>query len=160
MIRSPRRESTGLIGAIREPRILLVEDNAADVHLFRLALRHAELTCDLTVIEDGAEALSFAKRQGKYSTSPTPDLAVLDLNLPKADGVEVLDAMRATSEFSGVPVVILSSSSSPRERARVNNLSIARFITKPLQLDEFLQMGFILKSLLDESIAYGHRMGA
>jgi CheY-like chemotaxis protein len=99
--------------------ILLVEDNAADVYLFRKALETAEVNFELTVISDGAEALTFVGREGKYSEHPVPDLAVLDLNLPRKGGDEILEAIHASRYFANVPVVIASSSSSPGEQSRV-----------------------------------------
>ena len=129
-------------------RILVIEDNPADVDLLRRAFKSARLDCELTLMEDGAEAMSFVRGEGPYAEAPPPDLVVLDLNLPKNDGIEVLQAMRATPLFSAVPVAILSSSSSPRERARVEQFHIGRFITTPPDLDEFLQIGSTLKSFL------------
>ena len=129
-------------------RILLIEDNPADVDLLRRAFKSARLDCELTLMEDGAEMMALVRGEGPYAEAPAPDLVVLDLNLPKKDGVEVLQAMRATPQFSEVPVAILSSSSSPRERARVEQFHIGRFITKPPDLDEFLQIGSTLKSFL------------
>ncbi|MFN0103301.1 MAG: response regulator [Bryobacteraceae bacterium] len=129
-------------------RILLVEDNAADVYLFRKALAGAGLNFELTVITDGAEALAFVRREGKYAESPVPDLAILDLNMPKHDGADVLEAMRQSSHLANVPVVVTSSSTSPRERTRVERLGIERYIRKPPGLDEFLQIGTVLKQIL------------
>ena len=128
--------------------ILLVEDNPADVGLFRLALKDAELDCDLTVLEDGAAALSLIRHPD--TGARIPDLTVLDLNLPKNGGLEVLEAIRANSVFVNMRVAILSSSSSPRERARIEEFGVDRFITKPLDLDGFLGIGSILKDLLRE----------
>ncbi len=133
----------------RKIRILLVEDNPADVDLMRLALLGAQLDCELTVLEDGAEALDFLRGLEAIGAS-TPDLAVLDLNLPKIDGVEVLLAMRAHQSFSRVPVAVVTSSSSPRERAHIEQFGVGRYITKPADLDEFLMIGFTLKELLAE----------
>lgn len=131
-------------------RILLVEDNAGDVELFRMALKKASLDCDLTVLDDGAEALALVRQQGKYADAPAPDLVVLDLNIPKYDGIEILEAMRANPTFAKVRVAILSSSSSPRERSLIEQYRISRYITKPLDLDEFLAIGSILKELMDD----------
>ena len=80
-----------------------------------------------------------------------PDLAVLDLNLPKIGGLEILEAMRASRAFAGIPVAILSSTSSPRERAKIDAFGVDRFITKPLDLEEFLRIGVTLKTLLTEA---------
>ncbi|HEY2017681.1 MAG TPA: response regulator [Bryobacteraceae bacterium] len=135
----------------REVHILLIEDNPADVELLRRAFIAAHLDCSLTVLEDGAEALAFLRRLETQPGEPSPDLTVLDLNLPKNDGVEVLQAMRASRSFAAAPVAVLSSSASSRERARIEQFGIGRYITKPADLDEFLRIGFILKELLAES---------
>jgi two-component system, chemotaxis family, response regulator Rcp1 len=132
----------------RPVRILLVEDNAGDVYLFRKALENATLNFELNVIEDGAEALAFARQEGKYAGSPVPDLALLDLNLPKNRGVEVLKAMRHNSHFSKVPVVITSTSATPRERAESEQLGVERYIVKPPDLEDFLQIGTLVKEIL------------
>ncbi len=142
------------------PRILVVEDNAADIYLLRLALAKAGLTVDLTVIEDGAEALVFARRQGKYAATPIPDLAVLDLNLPKLGGSAVLEAMRQNPELSHVPVAIMSSSEGPRDQTKVTELGIRRYITKPPGLEEFMHIGQVLKEMLLEGSAGPPRPGS
>jgi CheY-like chemotaxis protein len=111
--------------------ILLVEDNVADVDLLRLAMKDADLSCNLTVIEDGGEALACIRQQGKYSGCRPPDLIVLDLNVPKSDGIEILRAIRESNAFTSVPVVITTSSSSPREMTQLQALGITRHFTKP-----------------------------
>lgn len=131
-----------------KPRVLLVEDNPGDVDLLRLAFSNANLECDLTVLDDGAEALAFARQRGKYAAAPAPDLAILDLNIPKNDGLEILEALRANPAFAELPVAVLSSSSSPRERSAVERFHIRRFITKPSDLEEFMNIGLIVKELL------------
>ena len=137
-------------------RILLIEDNDADVYLFRTALESAELNCELIVIEDGAEALAFVRHEGKHAGSPLPDLAVLDLNLPKNEGTEVLEAIRQNKNLSNLPVVVVTSSALPREQAKTEQLGVARFITKPTDLADFLQIGMVLKQVLAESQARRH----
>lgn len=129
-------------------QILLVEDNPADVYLLRMALTNAKLNFELNVIEDGALALDFVNRQGKDPSSRIPDLAVLDLNLPKIEGLEILQAMRSSLRFSEVPVVVTTSSSSEGERARSMRLGVEKFLTKPPDLERFLEMGTILKDIL------------
>ena len=94
-----------------KPRVLLVEDNPGDVDLLRLAFSNAALDCELTVLDDGGEALAFVRQDGKYAGVPIPDLAILDLNVPKNDGLEILAAMRANPKFAELPVAVLSSSS-------------------------------------------------
>lgn len=132
----------------RKPRILLVEDNPGDVDLLRLALKAARFECDLTVLDDGGEAMAMVKRQGKYSNADAPDLAILDLNVPKNDGIEIIETMRSSDIFRDTQVVVLSSSSSPRDRARLEKFDIARYITKPPDLDEFLSIGSQIKQLV------------
>ena len=130
-------------------RIVLVDDNPADVSLLRFALDNADLDCELIVINDGAEALAFVRQQGQDGRNSTPDLAVLDLNLPKNDGLQILKAMRENRAFTGVPVAILSSGLSPRDMAKIKEFNLARYITKPSTLDEFLKIGSSLKALLE-----------
>jgi chemotaxis family two-component system response regulator Rcp1 len=129
-------------------QVLVVEDNPADVELLRYALDSAGVDCDLTVIDNGGDALAFFQQRGRYSTSAPPDLTILDLNLPRYDGIEILEAMRANRTFADVPVAVLSSSSSPRERAKLEAFHIGRYITKPPNLDEYMRIGLIVKELL------------
>ncbi len=134
-------------------RILLVEDNPGDVYLFEQALKSAGLDFELTVIEDGAEALAFARRQGKYAEAAVPDLAVLDANLPKNEGVEVLQAIRQSEHLSSIPVAIMSSSVTPSDQEKANELRVERYIAKPLDLDQYLLIGETLKQVLRERAA-------
>jgi CheY-like chemotaxis protein len=134
-------------------QILLVEDNPADIYLFREALKAAGLKFELTVIENGADGLAFARRQGEHAASSVPDLAVLDLNLPKGSGASVLEAMRQSKDLERVPVFIMSSSASAWEQARARELGVERFITKPADLDDFLQIGHVVKEVLLKSLA-------
>jgi CheY-like chemotaxis protein len=144
----------------RKARILLLEDNPSDVELLRRAFRGAELECELLVIEDGAEALAFVRQEGKYAAAPPPDLVILDLNLPKYDGLEVLEAMRLSPAFAEALIAILSSSSSPREQEKTREFRVERFITKPPDLEEFMRIGLTLKSLLRERKSLGQSSGA
>ena len=116
-------------------RILLVEDNGADAYLLRKALEKAGLTFDLIVIEDGAQALDFVRSEGKYAGREVPHLAVLDLNLPKNEGSEVLAALRQVPDVARVPVVITSSSSLPYDRTSAEQFGVERYIVKPTDLE-------------------------
>jgi CheY-like chemotaxis protein len=127
-------------------RILLVEDNDADVYLFHKALEQAEIRFELINVRDGAQALAFVRREGDYANSLAPDLAVL--NLPKNGGLEVLRAIRETRDLAKVPVVIVSSSASPQDLAKTQRLGVERYITKPPDLDGFLQAGQIFRDIL------------
>lgn len=129
-------------------RVLVVEDNPGDVELLRMALREAEIDCELTVIEDGGDALRYLLALGEHSDAPVPDVAILDLNVPKIDGLEILEAMRASPRSAQIPVAVLSSSSSLRDRAKMQSFGANLYITKPSDLDEYLRIGFQLKTLL------------
>ena len=134
----------------RHLRVLVIEDNPADVELLRWALEGAHLSCELIVLEDGGDALAYIQERGKHVGRLIPDLTILDLNLPKYDGIELLEAMRANAAFAHVPVAVLSSSSSPRDRSRMEAFDIARYITKPPDLDEYLQIGNIIRDLVSQ----------
>jgi CheY-like chemotaxis protein len=134
-----------------KPQIFVVEDNPGDVMLLKMALEDAEVDCELTVVSDGGEALAYVQQLGTQA----PDLVLLDLNLPKNDGIEILSVLRRNPSFLEVPVVILTSSSSPREMARIEGLQITRYLTKPLDFDEYLKIGVILKNLLKERTTRG-----
>jgi CheY-like chemotaxis protein len=134
--------------------ILVVEDNPADVELFQLACDAAGLRCKLTIIDDGAEALAFFRQEGKYAGRPAPDLAILDLNLPKHDGLELLQAARANREFAELPIVVLSSSSSIRERSQLKAFEKVRCITKPIDLDRYLAIGETIRTCLAEGVEH------
>jgi CheY-like chemotaxis protein len=129
-------------------RILVVDDNDADVYLLRKAFENAGLDAELTVIEDGEDALAYVRGEGKYGSARRPHAALLDLNLPKNEGTEVLEALRASSRLATVPVVVLTSSASPADELRITNLRVDRFITKPPNLEDFLQIGAVVSELL------------
>ena len=128
-------------------QILVLEDNPGDVFLLKKALRQAGVMFDMKVIEDGASGLAFARREGEFATF-VPDLALLDLNLPKGGGLSVLEVMRESKDFEHLPVVITTSSASLGERAKAEKLRVTLFITKPSGLKEYLKVGETLKTLL------------
>lgn len=129
--------------------ILLAEDNPADVYLLREALNtHGGNAVELTVVSDGEQALEYLQRKNRFAGSKMPDLIVLDLNLPKSEGSDVLRYIRGSSEIGGVPVVVLTSSNSPRDRSVVEKLGANLYITKPSDLDSFLALGRTLMSFL------------
>src|SRR5438105_4217773 len=130
--------------------ILVVEDNPADVYLLRKALVTAKVDFELTVIDDGAEALEFIRNYGNSVETPKPDLVVLDLNLTSNGGIEVLEALRRHYGLCDVPVAVVTSSSAAVERAQAEELRVERFITKPPDLEAFLQIGMVLKEMLAE----------
>lgn len=122
-------------------RIFLAEDNPADVFLLRQAFDLTGLEYELTVAQDGEDALDFVEHRGRHKTACMPDLIILDLNLPKSDGNEVLVCMRSRPEFRHIPILILTSSSEPEEHARTRRLGATSFFTKPADLDAYLNLG-------------------
>lgn len=135
----------------RVTRILVAEDNPADVYLLREAMSQRPEPVELIVVSDGEEALEFINRSGRYEYAPVPDLFVLDLNLPKSDGSDVLKRIRERDEYADVPVVILTSSDSPRDRSVISSLGAESFLTKPSDLDEFLALGDKLMQFIRHS---------
>jgi CheY-like chemotaxis protein len=128
--------------------ILVIEDNPGDVQLLQLALQQAEVNCNLRVFQHGGEALAFIKQYRDDTEGGLPDLAVVDLNLPQNDGIEILEAMQSSATFASVPIAVFSSSSLPRERARMEALRISHYIVKPADLDGLLAVGRLLKETL------------
>jgi CheY-like chemotaxis protein len=115
--------------------ILLVEDNPADVRMMQEALLMAEIPHHLALVTDGEEALQYLNRQGKYSAATRPDIVLLDIKLPKISGHGVLEAIRNNPELRTLPVMILTSSSAPQDRATSEDLQATHFITKPVGLN-------------------------
>ena len=124
--------------------ILLVEDNPGDVRLTREAFKDAKVHVNLHVATDGAEAMSFLGRQGDYAHVPRPDLILLDLNLPKKDGREVLGEIKTNPALMSIPVVILTTSASDADILRSYKLHANCFVTKPVGLSGFLE---VIKSI-------------
>ncbi len=120
--------------------ILLVEDNPGDARLTREALRDAKVRNNLHVALDGVEAMAFLRRQGKYASVPTPDLILLDLNLPKKDGREVLDEIKNDDGLKHIPVVILTTSQAEKDIAESYRLRANAYVTKPVDLEQFLKV--------------------
>lgn len=118
--------------------ILLVEDNAADVRLTREALKEGKVLNRLSVVTDGEQAMEFLRRTGNYADAPKPDLILLDLNLPRKDGREVLAEVKMDSDLRRIPIVILTTSRSEEDVLRSYDLHANCFITKPVGLDQFL----------------------
>jgi chemotaxis family two-component system response regulator Rcp1 len=118
--------------------VLLVEDSPGDVRLTREAFKDAKVHINLHVASDGAEAMVFLKREGKYANVPRPDLILLDLNLPKKDGREVLEEIKENPTLKTIPVVILTTSSSEADILRSYQLHANCYITKPVGLEGFL----------------------
>ena len=135
-------ETTG-----RPIEILLVEDNPGDVRLTVEALRESKMrNNNLSVVGDGVEALAFLRREGKYADAPRPDLILLDLNLPRKGGHEVLAEIRADEELRRIPVVVLTASEAERDITRACDLRADCYITKSFDLDQFV---VVVKSIED-----------
>ena len=120
--------------------ILLVEDNPGDARLTLEALRDAKVRNNLHVAPDGVEALAFLRRQGKHAAAPMPDLILLDLNLPKKDGREVLEEIKHDDQLRHIPVVILTTSQAERDIAESYRLRANAYVTKPVDLEQFLMV--------------------
>ena len=120
--------------------ILLVEDNPGDVRLTQEVFKEAKMGNRLHVVYDGEEALSFLKKTGKYANAPRPDLVLLDLNLPKRNGLEVLAEIKADENLRRIPVVMLTMSKNEQDILKSYDLHANCFITKPVDLDQFLSV--------------------
>src|SRR5438874_12852403 len=118
--------------------ILLVEDNPADVRLTREALKEGKVYNNLHWAKDGVEALEFLRREGKHAKAPRPDIILLDLNLPKKDGREVLSEIKSDDQLKHIPVVILTTSKAEEDVLRSYELHANCYVTKPVDLDKFI----------------------
>lgn len=125
---------------VKPIEILLVEDNPGDVRLTIEALKEAKVINHLTVVKDGMEALAFLRRQGSYTAAPRPHLIVLDLNLPRKDGREVLADIKADDSLKRIPVVVLTTSQDEQDVLKSYNLHANCYITKPVDLDQFVRV--------------------
>ena len=126
--------------------ILLVEDSPGDVRLTKEALKESKVLNKLHVVNDGVEALKFLQRQDGFSAAPRPDIILLDLNLPKRDGREVLAEIKDDSSLKKIPVVILTTSQEERDIIRSYELHANCYITKPVDLEQFMT---VIKSIED-----------
>jgi chemotaxis family two-component system response regulator Rcp1 len=126
--------------ARRPFEVLLVEDNPGDVRLTREALRSSRRPANLTVVGDGVEALAFLHRQGRYERAPRPDLILLDLNLPRKTGGEVLAEIKSDDQLQSIPVVILTTSRTTRDIIQSYHMHVNCYIAKPVDLDQFMSV--------------------
>jgi CheY-like chemotaxis protein len=131
-------ESSGIHPAPFE--VLLIEDSPGDVRLTREALKDAKVHIHLNVASDGVEAMAYLERQGPFTDAPRPDLILLDLNLPKKDGREVLKDIKESATLGSIPVVILTTSASQADVLKSYELHANCYITKPVDLDGFLKV--------------------
>jgi CheY-like chemotaxis protein len=124
--------------------VLLVEDSPADVRLTKEALKEEKLHITLKVVNDGVEAMEYLRQEGKYAQAVRPDLILLDLNLPKKDGREVLKEIKGDQSLRSIPVVILTTSKSEEDIIKAYDLHANCYITKPLDLNQF---SMVVKSI-------------
>lgn len=129
-------------------RILLAEDNPADVYLIRRALDENNVPFLLQVALDGSEALSLLRSEGEFKDAVRPNLILLDLNLPRHDGMEILQHVRQDRQLADVPVIVFTSSDSPADRRSATHLGVTRFIRKPSVLDDFMAVGAVIREIL------------
>jgi two-component system, chemotaxis family, response regulator Rcp1 len=124
----------------RPVEILLVEDNPGDVRLTREALREGKVRNNLAVAVDGVEAIAYLRKAGEYVNAVRPDLILLDLNLPRKDGREVLEEIKADPALRHIPVVVLTSSQAEEDIVRAYDLHANCYVTKPVDLDQFIRV--------------------
>ena len=132
---------------IYEPiEILLVEDNLGDVRLTQEVLNDGKVRNNMSVVKDGMDAVSFLQQTGEYADAPRPDIILLDLNLPKKDGREVLAEIKADPDLKNIPVVVLTTSSAEQDIFKAYDLHANCYITKPVDLDQFIK---VIRSIED-----------
>jgi two-component system, chemotaxis family, response regulator Rcp1 len=136
--------------------ILLVEDNPGDVRLTKEALKDAKVRNTLHVAMDGVEALAFLRKQGKHAAVPRPDLILLDLNLPKKNGREVLEEIKNDDALRHIPVVILTTSQAERDIAESYRLHANAYVTKPVDLEQFLTVVKSIEQFWLEIVKLSH----
>ncbi len=132
----------------RTTRIVVIEDNRSDVFLLDRALHKQDFPFELVHLLSGSAALEFIRREGPFLDAPTPHLILVDLNLSKYTGEDILREIRNARHLAGVPVCVWSSSRSRRDETLLRELGVAQFINKPSGLDQFMQIGKTLKDLL------------
>lgn len=124
--------------AVEPIKILLVEDQPADVRLTQEVLKQGKVANELFVAEDGEKAMEFLRREGRYADVPRPDLVILDLNLPRMDGKEVLQAIKGDPDLLKIPVLMLTTSAAEGDILDAYSHHVNAYITKPIDLDEFV----------------------
>ncbi|WP_369750952.1 response regulator [Calothrix sp. PCC 7507] len=120
--------------------VLLVEDNPGDALLTRIALEDSKISIHLNVVEDGVEAMAFLRKQEQYTAAAHPDIVLLDLNLPRKDGREVLAEIKADENLRRIPVVVLTTSHAEEDVLKAYNLCANCYITKPVDFDQFVKI--------------------
>lgn len=131
-------------GVIKPVEILLVEDNPGDVRLTQETLKEFKVLNNLSVVGDGVDAMAFLRHEGRYAKASRPDLILLDLNLPKKDGREVLKEIKLDAQLKRIPVVVLITSAAEQDILKTYELHANCYITKPVDLDQFIA---VIKSI-------------
>ena len=129
-----------MVSKTRTVNILLIEDNPGDVRLTQEAFKEGQMAVHLDVVMDGVEAIKFLKKQEQYAESTTPDLILLDLNLPKIDGREVLEEIKSDANLKRIPVVVLTTSNAEQDVLKSYNLHVNCYINKPVDFDKFFDI--------------------
>jgi CheY-like chemotaxis protein len=124
----------------RQIEVLLVEDDPGDVMMTREAFQDYKLHNELHVVSDGAEAMAFLRQEGDYAGRPRPDLVLLDLNLPRMDGRQVLEAIKSDPELASIPVVVLTTSENEDDVLRSYSLHANAYVTKPVDFQRFIEV--------------------
>lgn len=124
----------------RPMEILLVEDDLLQARLAIEAIKRGDIQHRMTLVRDGREALEFLYRRGVFTRAPVPDVILLDLRLPKVDGLDVLEAVKGDTDLSLIPVVVMTASEEEEDRLRCQMLNVEAYMTKPVRLSEFLSM--------------------
>jgi two-component system, chemotaxis family, response regulator Rcp1 len=130
----------GKAKSVKPVEILLIEDNPADVRLTVEALRDSRVHNHLSIVGDGVEAMAFLRREGKYDVAPYPDVILLDLNLPRKDGREVLAEIKSDEQLKHIPVIALTTSQAEEDVVRAYDLHVNCYLTKPPDLDQFFKV--------------------
>ena len=126
--------------AVEPIKILLVEDQPADVRLTEEVMKQGKVANELYVADDGEKAMEFLRKEGEYADKPRPDLVILDLNLPRMDGKEVLQAIKTDPDLLKIPVLMLTTSAAERDVLDAYSHHVNAYITKPIDLDEFVEV--------------------
>ena len=149
--------------AARPIDVLLVEDDPSEVQLTRMVLKTGKVCNELYAVENGEQALAFLRHEGAYAAAPQPDLVLLDLNLPGKDGRQTLAEMRADTCLKDIPVVVVSGSTAEKDIIRAYELNATCYLTKPMQVDDFLEvvrsvanLGLSVVKLPEDEPAHGH----
>ena len=138
------KQDTTANQTVKQIEILLVEDNEGDMGLVEEVFQEAKIMNNLNIAEDGEEAMLFLHKKGKFSNVPSPDIILLDLNLPGKDGREVLKEIKEDNELKRIPVVILTTSKAEEDILKSYNLHANSYITKPVDFDQFIR---VIKSI-------------